>query len=164
MIWWLVCRKTRRQIEVCFYPWYNHLWLTGLKITTNELTTSPTPINFWSEKKNGIKVHHYLLSLLQAHAPSPAKCVARPSSTSTIWRNTDACILGRNPSSARSAASASPTPAPTPSTWITATSTASPRTPRMNRNSVASPRLFSSARSITNCRCKHSKFLAGEDE
>ena len=28
---WPVCRVTKRWIEVCFQPWYNPLWLTGLK-------------------------------------------------------------------------------------------------------------------------------------
>ena len=32
VVWWQVCRMTSRQIEICFYPWYNPLWLTGLKV------------------------------------------------------------------------------------------------------------------------------------
>ena len=24
VVWWLVCRMARRQIEACFCPWYNH--------------------------------------------------------------------------------------------------------------------------------------------
>ena len=35
VIWWLVCRVTRRQSDVWFSPWYNSLWLTGLKVPTN---------------------------------------------------------------------------------------------------------------------------------
>ena len=27
-----------RHIEVCFQPWYNHLWLTGLNAPSNERT------------------------------------------------------------------------------------------------------------------------------
>ena len=35
VVWWLVCKINRRQIEVCFLPGYNSLWLTGLKVQTN---------------------------------------------------------------------------------------------------------------------------------
>ena len=38
VVWWLVCRKTRRQTEICFQPWHDLLWLTGLKVPTNWLT------------------------------------------------------------------------------------------------------------------------------
>ena len=37
---WLLCGITRRWIDVCFQPWCNPLWLTGLKAPTNRLTNS----------------------------------------------------------------------------------------------------------------------------
>ena len=36
MVWWLACRVNRRQIEQCVQPWCNPMWLTGLKIPTNQ--------------------------------------------------------------------------------------------------------------------------------
>ena len=45
-IWWLVCRITRRQTEVCVQPWHNPMRLTGLKVQTNSrlLSFPPTPL------------------------------------------------------------------------------------------------------------------------
>ena len=35
VVWWLAFRVNRREIEHCFWPWCNPLWLTRLKIPTD---------------------------------------------------------------------------------------------------------------------------------
>ena len=53
LIWWLACRVDRRQIEHCFQPWCNPLWLTRLKIPTNQNLLSEWQLyvfsSFWSD-------------------------------------------------------------------------------------------------------------------
>ena len=34
---WLLCWITRRWIDICFQPWCNPLWMTGLKAPTKQL-------------------------------------------------------------------------------------------------------------------------------
>ena len=38
MVTWLLCRISRRWIAICFQPWCNPMWLTGLKAPTSKLT------------------------------------------------------------------------------------------------------------------------------